>query len=275
MLARADETVNRGVSLELPIRLDGRAAIVTGGGTGIGEATARLLAQQGGDVVVASRKLENLERVAADVAAATGRRIVPIQTDVRDEESCAALVEQSAAELGRIDILVNNAGGSYMFPFLDTSSDRFDNNMKLNLRGPYVLTQLVAPHLIRQGGGAIVNISSSAGVSGVRGGAVYSASKAGLQMLTRVVAAELGHHGIRCNCIAVGGVASEGALRAWARFGADAESMGRATALGRVGQPDDIAMGVLYFASDMSSWVSGETLSINGGPMLGGGLPDE
>jgi 3-oxoacyl-[acyl-carrier protein] reductase len=275
MLARADETVNRGVSLELPIRLDGRAAIVTGGGTGIGEATARLLAQQGGDVVVASRKLENLERVAADVAAATGRRIVPIQTDVRDEESCAALVEQSAAELGRIDILVNNAGGSYMFPFLDTSSDRFDNNMKLNLRGPYVLTQLVAPHLIRQGGGAIVNISSSAGVSGVRGGAVYSASKAGLQMLTRVVAAELGHHGIRCNCIAVGGVASEGALRAWARFGADAESMGRATALGRVGQPEDIAMGVLYFASDMSSWVSGETLSINGGPMLGGGLPDE
>jgi NAD(P)-dependent dehydrogenase (short-subunit alcohol dehydrogenase family) len=120
-----------------------------------------------------------------------------------------------------------------------------------------------------------VNISSSAGVSGVRGGAVYSASKAGLQMLTRVVAAELGHHGIRCNCIAVGGVASEGALRAWARFGADAESMGRATALGRVGQPEDIAMGVLYFASDMSSWVSGETLSINGGPMLGGGLPDE
>ena len=102
----------------------------------------------------------------------------------------------------------------------------------------------------------------------------YSAAKAGLQMLTKVVAAELGPQGIRCNAIAVGAVASEGALRAWARFGADAESMGKNAALRRVGQPDDIAWGVIYLVSGMSSWVSGQTLSIDGGPSLGGAPSD-
>jgi NAD(P)-dependent dehydrogenase (short-subunit alcohol dehydrogenase family) len=258
---------------EFPFGLEGKVAIVTGGGTGIGAAAARQLATFGADVVIASRKMENLERVAGEVRQETGRTILPLQADVRDEVSARGIVERAADALGRIDILVNNAGGSYMFPFLETGVDRFDNNVSLNLRGPYVLTQAVAPHMIRQGGGSIINISSAAGVNGVSGGAVYSAAKAGLQMLTRVVAAELGPHNIRCNCIAVGAVASEGALRAWARFGADADSMGRRAPLRRAGQPDDIARGILYFASDMSSWVSGETLGINGGPNLGGGLP--
>jgi NAD(P)-dependent dehydrogenase (short-subunit alcohol dehydrogenase family) len=256
------------------IRLDGKVAVVTGGGTGIGEATARLLAVQGADVVVASRKVENLERVAAEVHEEMGRRVIPMQVDVREEHSCTDLVARAADELGRIDILVNNAGGSYMFPLVDTAIDRFDNNMSLNLRGPYILTQAAAPHMIRQGGGAIVNISSGAGMTGVRGGAVYSASKAGLQMLTRVAAAELGPKGIRCNCIAVGAVASEGALRSWARFGMTPESVGRSSPLRRVGQPEDIANAVLYFASELSSWVSGETLFVSGGPVMGG-LPDE
>ena len=184
------------------------------------------------------------------------------------------MVEATVAELGRVDILVNNAGGSYMFPFLTTPVDRYDNNMALNLRGPYVLIQAVAPHMVRHGGGAIVNISSAAGVQGVRGGAVYSAAKAGLQMLTRVVAAELGPRGVRCNCIAVGGVASQGALRSWARFGESAESMGARVPLRRVGQPEDVAWAVLYFVTGMSSWVTGETLGVNGGPVLGG-MADE
>ena len=257
---------------EFPFGLEGKVAIVTGGGTGIGAAAAHILATFGCDVVIASRKFENLEKVAAEVRADTGRRVLPVATDVRDADSAVEMVQRAADEFGHLDILINNAGGAYMFPFLETPVDRFDNNMSLNLRGPYVLIQAVAPHMIRQGGGTIVNISSGAGQTGVVGGAVYSSSKAGLQMLTRVVAAELGPQKIRCNCIAVGGVASEGALRSWARFGADGESMGRRVPLRRVGEPEDIARGILYFASDMSSWVSGETLGINGGPSMGGGL---
>src|ERR1700728_591420 len=253
-----------------PFGIGGQVAIVTGGGTGIGAATAHLLASYGAIPVIGSRKLENLQQVAGDIRADTGQAVLAVEADVRDEDSCAHLVDQTISEFGRVDILVNNAGGSYMFPFLQPTVDRYDNNMSLNLRGPYVLSQAVAPHMVERGGGAIINISSAAGVSGVKGGAVYSAAKAGLQMLTRVIAAELGPQGIRCNCIAVGGVASEGALRAWARFGESAESMGESVPLRRVGMPDDIAWGVLYFASAMSSWVSGQTLAIDGGPLLGG-----
>jgi NAD(P)-dependent dehydrogenase (short-subunit alcohol dehydrogenase family) len=226
-------------------------------------------------VLISSRKIDNLERVAAEVGGETTRRIVAMQADVRDADACGAIVDRTMEVFGRVDILVNNAGGSYMFPFLETSVDRYDNNVSLNLRAPYVLMQAAAPHMISAGGGSIVNISSAAGVMGVRGGAVYSASKAGLQMLTRVVAAELGPRGIRCNAIAVGAVASEGAVRAWSRFGMSPDDMGRNAALRRVGQPEDIAWGVLYFVSEMSSWVSGETLLIAGGPHLPGGLPDD
>jgi NAD(P)-dependent dehydrogenase (short-subunit alcohol dehydrogenase family) len=253
-----------------PFGISGQVAIVTGGGTGIGAATAHLLARYGATPVLGSRKLDNLQQVAADIRASTGQAVLAVEADVRDEDSCSRLVDQTLSELGRVDILVNNAGGSYMFPFLQTPVDRYDNNMNLNLRGPYVLSQAVAPNMVQHGGGAIINISSAAGISGVKGGAVYSAAKAGLQMLTRVIAAELGPKGIRCNCIAVGGVASEGALRSWARFGQSAESMGERVPLRRVGMPDDIAWGVLYFASAMSSWVSGQTLAIDGGPLLGG-----
>jgi NAD(P)-dependent dehydrogenase (short-subunit alcohol dehydrogenase family) len=260
--------------MTLPVDLSGQVAIVTGGGTGIGEATTRLLASFGAHAVISSRKLDNLQRVAAEVEQESGTRVVPVAGDVRDEASCNALVDRTIEEFGRVDILVNNAGGSYMFPFLETGVDRFDNNMALNLRGPYVLTQAAGRHMVAQGGGSIVNISSAAGLQGVRGGAVYSAAKAGLQMLTRVVAAELGPKGIRCNAIAVGAVASEGALRSWGKFGASAESMGAMNPLRRVGQPEDIAMGVLFFVSGMSSWVSGQTLAIDGGPALAGGLDD-
>ena len=261
--------------VEDALRLEGRTAIVTGGGTGIGAASASLLAHFGCDVVLTSRKIENCSRVAQEIAEATGREAVPIGVDVRDEGSCRAMVDEAAAALGHVDILVNNAGGSYMFPFLETDMSRYDNNMALNLRGCYLLTQLVAPLMIERRGGSIVNISSSAGMTGVRGGAVYSAAKAGLQMLTRVVAAELGPKGVRCNAIAVGAVASEGALRSWERFGMDPASAGARVPLRRVGYPIDIAWAVYFLCSDMASWISGQTLPVDGGPQLGGGLPEE
>jgi citronellol/citronellal dehydrogenase len=205
-----------------PAELAGKVAIVTGGGTGIGAAAARLLAAAGADVVVAARKVERLEAVAAEISA-TDRRCIAVPTDVRLEEDIEHLVDRTVAELGRVDIVVNNAGGSYLFPMEGTPIDRWDNTFALNVRGPFLLTQAAGRLMLAQGSGVFVNISSGAGLNGVSGGVAYSASKAALQMLTRVVALEWGPKGIRANCIAVGAVASEGAVRSWTRAGVDRE----------------------------------------------------
>ena len=143
----------------------GEVAVVTGGGTGIGAATALLFAQHGADVVLASRKVENLERIAAKVEAATDRRAHVVATDVRDVEQCEHLIDESLATFGRVDVLVNNAGGSHSYAFEDWNADRFQNMIDLNLKSAFVLSQRVAPHMVERGSGAIVNISSGAAVS--------------------------------------------------------------------------------------------------------------
>ncbi len=254
--------------------LSNRVAIVTGGGTGIGKATARLFAENGADIVIAGRKVERLQEVAKSISDDTGRRVIAMQTDVRDEDQVQALVDGTVAEFGKLDILINNAGGAYMFPTKDMPPDRFRNSIELNLTSAYLCSRAALPHLLKSEHAAIVSMSSGAGVSGVKGGAAYSAGKAGLQMFTRVIAAEWGPKGIRANAIAVGGVASEGALRSWERFGMDADSMGQGNPLRRVGWPIDIANGALFFVSDLSSWITGQTLSIDGGPAGMGGIAD-
>jgi NAD(P)-dependent dehydrogenase (short-subunit alcohol dehydrogenase family) len=244
-----------------PEELAGQVAIVTGGGTGIGEAAARLLAAAGADVVVAARKVERLEAVAEDIRN-SGRRSIAIPTDVRVEEDIQRLVDTTVGEFGRVDIVVNNAGGSYLFPMEETPIDRWDNSFALNVRGPFILTQAAGRHMLAQGRGVFVNISSGAGLTGVAGGVAYSCAKAALQMLTRVVALEWGPQGIRANCIAVGAIASEGALRSWTRAGLIEKGI-----LERAGQPEDIANGILYLASSASRFMNGQTIALTGGPM--------
>lgn len=260
--------------IDAPFDLTDRVAIITGGGTGIGAETARVFARYGAHTVIGSRKVENLKKVAAEIEDATDRKCLTVQCDVRNEDDCVNLVAQTIEHFGRVDILVNNAGGSYLYPLKDTDVDRWDNMVNLNLRGPFVVTREAGRHMMEQGHGAIINISSGAGVSGVKGGAAYSAAKAGLQMFTRVVSAEWGKYGIRANCIAVGAIASEGALRSWTKAGMDPVEMGRSMPLGRVGQPEDIAYPVLFLACDAAQYLTGETISIAGGPGMGG-LPDE
>jgi citronellol/citronellal dehydrogenase len=243
-----------------PDELAGKVAIVTGGGTGIGAAAARLLAGAGASVVLAARKVERLEAVAADLVAAGGRGMA-VPTDVRSEGDILKLVDVTMREFGRIDIVVNNAGGSYLFPLEQSSVDRWDNSFALNARGPFMLTQAAGRHMLDQGSGTFVNISSAAGLTGVVGGIAYSAAKAALQMLTRVVALEWGSRGIRANCIAVGAVASEGALRSWERAGLIEGGI-----LDHAGQPEDIANGILYLATDTSRFMNGETIAMTGMP---------
>jgi 3-oxoacyl-[acyl-carrier protein] reductase len=253
--------------------LSDRVAIVTGGGTGIGAATARALAAQGADVVIAARTRDDLERTAAAVEAATERRCVPVPTDVKVEEQVIALVERTVDEFGRLDVLVNNAGGTRMGPLRDLPTKAWDASFDLNVRSAYFCTREAGRHFIDQGSGAIVNISSGAGVHGTKGGAHYSSSKAALQMFTAVTAAEWGRYGIRANCIAVGGIASERASAAWEVAGIDPAVIGSGTALGRIGTPDEVAAAILFFASDLSSYITGQTLAVDGGPQMGG-MPD-
>ncbi|MDG2005473.1 MAG: SDR family NAD(P)-dependent oxidoreductase [Novosphingobium sp.] len=252
------------------IDFSGRVAIVTGGGTGIGYATAMQLAMLGANVVIAARTVDELEAAAARIAEASGNRCLAVPTDVKKEDACTTLVQRTIDEFGRIDILVNNAGGTRMGPLEHIPTRGWDSIFELNIRSAYVLTREAGKHMIEQKTGAIINISSGAGVNGVKGGAHYSAAKSALQMFTKVTAAEWGRFGIRVNCVAAGAIASERVSEAWKVAGLDEVEMGKSAPLGRTGTPEDMANMIVFFASDASSYISGETISVSGGPNLGG-----
>jgi 3-oxoacyl-[acyl-carrier protein] reductase len=189
-------------------------AIVTGGSTGIGAATAQLLATNDADVVICSRSAEELERTAERIRTSTGSRCLAMPTDVKVEDQVVRLVQRTIEELGRVDILINNAGGTRLGPLKALMTKAWDASFDLNIRAAYLCTREVGRHLIAQRSGAIVNVSSSAGLHGVKGGAHYSSSKAALQMFTRVTAAEWGRYGVRVNCVCAGPIASERAVQA-------------------------------------------------------------
>jgi 3-oxoacyl-[acyl-carrier protein] reductase len=256
-----------------PYDLSGRVAIVTGGGTGIGAATARLLARHGADVAIASRTVDELERMAAAIRDATGRRCLAVPTDVKDEPQVVHMVERTIDELGRVDILINNAGGTRMGPLASLSTRAWDASFGLNARAAYLCTREVGRHLLAQRSGAIVNVSSAAGVNGVKGGAHYASAKAALQMFTAVSAAEWGRYGIRVNCVAVGLVSSERAVEAWRVAQLDTVAATASVPLGRPGTPDEVANAIHFLASDAASFISGQTLLVDGGPQMGG-IPD-
>jgi NAD(P)-dependent dehydrogenase (short-subunit alcohol dehydrogenase family) len=254
--------------------LSGRVAIVTGGGTGIGYATALQLARLGASVVVASRTVSELEAAAAQIAEQSGSRCLAVPTDVKDEAAIVSLVQRTVDEFGSVDILINNAGGTRMGPLESIPTRGWDSIFDLNVKSAYIATREAGRHMIAQGSGAIVNISSGAGINGVRGGAHYSAAKSALQMFTRVAAAEWGKHGVRVNCVAAGAIASERVLEAWKVAGLDPDQMGAAIPLRRTGTPDEIANMIVFFASDAASYITGETVAVSGGPSLGG-IPDD
>jgi len=248
----------------------GRVAIVTGGGTGIGYATALQLAKLGASVVIASRTESELSTAAARIVEESGGNCLAVPTDVKNEDAVLRMVQRTVEEFGRVDILINNAGGTRMGPLETIPTKGWDSIFDLNVRSAYICTREAGKHMIAQKSGAIVNISSNAGISGVKGGAHYSAAKSALQMFTTVTAAEWGRHGIRCNCVAAGMIASPRAVDAWNAAGLDPSTMARAIPLKRPGRPDEIANMIVFFASDAASYITGQTVAVNGGPSLGG-----
>jgi NAD(P)-dependent dehydrogenase (short-subunit alcohol dehydrogenase family) len=250
--------------------LAGRVAIVTGGGSGIGKATARLLAKRGADVAIAGRRSEKLEIAARQLGEETGKRILAVPTDVRKPEQCLALMEKVAHEFGRIDILINNAGGAHAHvPLSKMDLSKWDRDVQLNLSAAQYCSQAALPHL-KKTKGCIVNVSSLAGVHGTQGVGAYSAAKAGLQMFTRVASAEWGPAGIRVNCIACGMIATEAAREGWEKRGYDAMAACQSFPLKRYGEMDEAAEAIVFMASDAASYITGETLSVGGGPQIGG-----
>ena len=251
-----------------PFDLTDQVAVITGGGTGIGRATALAFARHGAHSVLASRREENLERVAAEVRA-LGRRSLVVRTDVRKLEDLDNLTRRTLEEFGRIDILVNNAGGSHQRDILEETPESYDRMLALNLRSVFFLSQYVARHMIERARGVIVNISSGAARGGLPYVSPYGAAKAAAENLTRTMAAAWGKHGIRVNCIEVGAIKSEGFLAAMEHAGADPDVVGGANAAGRAGWPEEVAYPILFFASEAAAYVSGQTIAVNGGPRAG------
>jgi NAD(P)-dependent dehydrogenase (short-subunit alcohol dehydrogenase family) len=256
--------------MDMPVAdfsLAGKVAIVTGGSRGIGRSIAIGLAEHGADVAIAARKPEALSAAVAAIEA-TGRRAIAVPTNVRRIEELRALVDQTVAQLGRLDILVNNAGTNPFYGRVQDMDERaFDTIMDTNVKAVHFLSNFAREAMLQQGGGAIVNVSSVGGfaASDVIGG--YSVSKAALIMLTQVQAKTWGRDGIRVNCIAPGLVQTEFARALWddPKFRKASEE---AAALRRIATPDEMAGAVVYFASTASSFVTGQTLVMDGGRLL-------
>jgi 3-oxoacyl-[acyl-carrier protein] reductase len=244
--------------------LTGKVAVVTGASKGIGAATAKALAAAGAAVVVNyASDLKGAERVAADIAAAGGKATT-IKADVAKASDVRRLFDEAEKTFGRVDILVNNAGIYQFQPLEEVTEEDFHRHFNTNVLGTLLATKEAAKHF-GSGGGSVINISSVASETALPTASVYSATKGAVDTLSRVLAAELGPRNIRVNVIAPGGVETEGTHAAGV-IGSDFEKMMISkTALGRLGQPDDIARIAVFLASEDSSWLTGERIVASGG----------
>jgi NAD(P)-dependent dehydrogenase (short-subunit alcohol dehydrogenase family) len=246
--------------------LEGKVAIVSGIGPGMGRDIALALAREGADIAMGARRDRGLIKVSGEVEA-LGRRAVWVQTDITNREDCERLARTAREELGRVDILVNNAATNpYMGPAIDIDLARYDKTFQVNLRGTLVWTQLAHRASMAEHGGAVINLASVGGLSVEPSIGVYNTTKAAVIYLTKTLAAELGP-GVRVNAIAPGLVKTDMARALWETHG---EALARRLPTRRLGEPQDIADAALFLASDLSSWITGQTLVVDGGAMVAG-----
>jgi 3-oxoacyl-[acyl-carrier protein] reductase len=253
-----------------PFSLEGKTAIVTGGGTGIGKSIAIEFARAGADVAICSRKLEHLEPVSKAIHN-LGRRTFAMAVDVRQEDQIKAVVERAVAEWGRLDVMVNNAGASFRSKPEDISINGWNTVIGISLNGVFLGCKWAGKQMMQQkSGGVIVNISSIAGVYGSTMMSHYGAAKSAVITLTRELGVAWGRKGIRVNCIAPGPVETEGYLDVLKQAGPDGKKTYDAVAarvgMGRWGKVEEISYPCIFLASNASSWMTGETIVIDGGP---------
>jgi len=244
----------------------GKVALITGGRTGIGRAFALAFAEAGADVAVCSRTNEGGELDAvAEEARELGRRALAIKADVSRRVDVEDMVKKTVSELGNIDILINNAGIVIWGTLLESEEDGWDRVIDINLKGPYLCSQAVGRLMVEWEKGVIINIASAGGLRPALNRTNYSISKAGVIMLTRVLARELGGHNIRVNAIAPGIVETPITEAMRREIGTADEITAVGCPLGRIGKTDDIIGAALFLASDAAGWITGHTIVIDGG----------
>jgi len=247
----------------MDISLKGKVALITGASRGIGRAIALEMAKSGADVVIASRKLADLEKVAEEIKP-TGRKALPIAAHIGRMEDIAALVSRAKEEFGKIDILVNNAGTNpTMDAAIDATERAWDSLMNLNLKGLFFLSQSVAKIMREHGGGVIVNISSAAGITPDIL-PIYSISKAAVNMATRVMAKEWAQYGIRVNTLSPGETKTQFSEALWGNPEILKHILER-TPLKRIADPEEMAHAAVFLASDKSGFITGQNLVADGG----------
>jgi NAD(P)-dependent dehydrogenase (short-subunit alcohol dehydrogenase family) len=253
--------------------LTGKVAIVTGSSRGIGKAIAEALAQQGAKVVISSRKQDACEEVAQAINAAHGDgRAVPIAASISDKAALQQLVERTMEAFGRIDVLVCNAASNpYYGPMAGISDEQFRKILDNNVLSNHWLVQMVAPQMLERGEGSIVIVSSIGGMSSSTTIGAYNISKAADFQLARNLAAEFGPKGVRVNCIAPGLVRTDFAKALWENP-ETLKAVTRGTPMRRIGEPHEIAGAAVFLASPASTFMTGQTIVVDGGSTIGVGL---
>jgi len=253
------------------MKLNGKVALITGGTSGIGSATAALLAREGAAVVLTGRNRERGEKVAQDINDAGGTAMF-IRSDVRIAEECRQAVEQTLERFGRIDVLFNNAGVLYAKTVPDCTEEEWDETIDSSLKGAFLMSKYALPSMIERGSGSIIHTSSGWGILGGDRAAAYCAAKGGLVVMAKAMAIDHGPDGIRVNCVCPGDIETpmlpDDAKKrgmSWEDYMAGASDR----PLGRVGTAEEIARAVLFLASDDSSFVTGEALVVDGGGIAG------
>jgi NAD(P)-dependent dehydrogenase (short-subunit alcohol dehydrogenase family) len=245
-------------------RLEGKVAVVTGGNAGIGEAIARRFAEEGASVVITGRRQQELDHVASVIRIDQGT-VLPVPGSVTDETHVQEVVHRTLDSFGRIDVLVNNAGiGAFGKRLHETDDATWTNVIDVNVTGVFRMTRAVIPQMMKQGRGAIINVSSIASLVGLSGLAAYTASKGALDAFTRAVAVEYAQDGIRCNVANPGLIDTPMAASLMANPDM-LKSILSQYAIRRPGKPEEVANLILYLASDEAAWVTGTTFPIDGG----------